>query len=139
MGLVTGTTIFGLLALFVLSSSNKEYNLYIVLFTTFIFSYFVIFILFYSVKLIGNCLEIFFVVNEVEQNPNKNNDLDQLYNSYRLMALEKVCLERMDTVALKEYHSLIKEQIESNSNEKESLNKRFEDHFKYVTFKEKSQ
>ena len=84
-------------------------------------------------------MEIFFVVNEVEQNPNKNNDLDQLYNSYRLMALEKVCLERMDTVALKEYHFLIKEQIESNSNEKESLNKRFEDHFKYVTFKEKSQ
>lgn len=134
LGIVIGIVIIGLFLLYLISSSSLDFEIKWVITIAFIFSYFVIFIIFYSVKLIGNCLEIFFIVNEPEPEPEselkQNSDVNQLYNSYKLMALEKVCLERMDIKAVKEYCTTIQELIDSSIPEdQEELRKRFEEHF----------
>ena len=130
LGIVIGVVIVGLFLLYLISSSSLDFDIRWVIAIALIFSYFVIFIIFYSVKLIGNCLEIFFIVNEAEPELKKNADVNQLYNSYKLMALEKVCLERMDLEAVKEYCSTIQELIDASiPEEQEELKKRFEEHF----------
>lgn len=129
LGIIIGIVIIGLFLLYLISSSSLDYEIKWVITVAFIFSYFVVFIIFYSVKLIGNCLEIFFIVNEAEPELKKNTDVNQLYNSYKLMALEKVCLERMDLEAVKEYCTTIQELIDSNPEDQEELKKRFEEHF----------
>lgn len=54
LGLVTGFTIICLFALYIMSVSNLPINISKVIAAGFVFSYLVIFIIFYAIKLIGN-------------------------------------------------------------------------------------
>ena len=66
LGLVTAVTIVGLFCCYILGISNAAFLLKHFIVLVFIFSYLVVFILFYAVKLIGNSLEIFFIVNSIQ-------------------------------------------------------------------------
>lgn len=54
--------------------------------------------------------------------------MKNIYNSYRLTALEYVCLKKMKEQDLKDYMKIIYEQIDENENDE--LKKMYESHFK---------
>ncbi len=130
LGMIIAIDILGLLCLYILSMSEKEYYLGLVLITSYIFSYMTIFVIFYSVKLVGNCLEIFFIINESGEEK-KTVSLKEVYNSYRVTALEKICLSNQDKKIIEEYMKTIFEQIEENEDSilKDRLKKMFFTHF----------
>lgn len=132
LGLVTAVTIIGLLATFLMSMSIYPIHIKSVFIITFVFSYLIIFILFYAVKLIGNSLEIFFIVNSAEEEKQKPYDnLKNEYNSYRITALEYVCLTKLGKDGLNKYQEILKKQIEDNDNleKKMTLEKIYNEHF----------
>lgn len=100
-----------------------------------IISYLTVFSLFYAVKLIGNCLELFFIVNNMEIIENKKNkktiNLKSNYNSYRISILEKTILANKED--LEKYSKEIKELIKTDKSildeERELYLKWHQDHF----------
>lgn len=80
-------------------------------------SYFITFSIFYAVKLIGNCLELFYIIsnmqiiNDIKESSKV--DIKQKYNNYRIMALEKVILTNK-LVSIEHYKNEIKEIIEAD-------------------------
>ena len=83
-----------------------------------IISYLTVFSLFYAVKLIGNCLELFFIVNNMEiiedSKSDSQIDFKSRYNNYRITALEKVILINK-IVKTEEYSNELKNLIESDA------------------------
>lgn len=77
-----------------------------------IYSYFTVFTVFYAVKLIGNCLELFMIINEM-QVLEENDDFryKMKYNDYRLMALEKLGLSTTSEETIEAYKKCIYELI----------------------------
>ena len=128
LGIVIAFTILGLLFAYIFSLSDLYYNIGVVLILAFIFAYLVIFILFYSVKLIGNCLEIFFIVNSDEE-IGESNSLKQIYNAYRLTALESVCLKHVGADGVNEYKRIVKEEVDLSTKHKEDLLDMYKEHF----------
>lgn len=76
-----------------------------------ILSYLIIFIIFYAVKLIGNCLELFYIVNNMQLVDDNNVDYKGKYNNYRIAALEKMQLSVTSIEKIKEYKREIAELI----------------------------
>lgn len=76
------------------------------------YSYFTIFSIFYAVKLISNCLELFIIINEM-QIVSEDNDskYKARYNDYRLMALEKLGLSTASMETIESYKKCIEELI----------------------------
>lgn len=132
VGILTALVIVGLIGLYILSMSNKIYCMTIVLVLTFVGSYLIIFILFYAVRLIGNSLDIFFIVNSSELvTTEQKKEPRMLYDSYRLTALETVCLKKVEPDDLEEYMKIIKELITATENipQKGTLEEMFKEHF----------
>lgn len=80
-------------------------------------SYFIVFSIFYAVKLIGNCLELFYIISNMQiANDMKeisNATIKQKYNSYRILALEEtVLINRF--VSIENYANQIKKMIEND-------------------------
>lgn len=130
LGIVNAIVIVILFWMYIMVSSDLPLILSIIFILGFITSYFIIFILFYAVKLIGNCLEIFFIVNstDVEEKGNEIN-LKDVYNSYRITALEYVCLSKLKKEDLETYKRIIGEQIHENNQFVEQLDKMLNEHF----------
>ncbi len=80
-------------------------------------SYLVVFSIFYAVKLIGNCLELFYIVSDmqiIEENKYDNKiALKSKYNSYRITALEKTIFTN-NVKNVVEYSKVINELIKSD-------------------------
>ncbi len=80
-------------------------------------SYSITFSIFYAVKLIGNCLELFYIisnmqiVNDIRENT--KTDIKQKYNSYRILALEKIILIN-NKINIEDYAGEIKKMIETD-------------------------
>lgn len=95
-------------------------------------SYFTLFILFYAVKLIGNCLELFYIVNEFELIDESKVDYKEKYNNYRITALEIMNFKGTSMEQVNAYKNEVKRLIledECVENEKEILLKMHEQHF----------
>ena len=88
-----------------------------------ILSYLIIFVFFYAVKLIGNGIELFYIVNGMQLVVEKNIDYKAKYNNYRITALEKIQLKNTSIEKIQEYKLTLKELIKSddNSNEEEEI------------------
>lgn len=100
-------------------------------------SYLVVFSIFYAVKLIGNCLELFFIVSDLQiVEDSKNNILfnpKYEYDRYRIISLEKIILNKKTQDHLKEYAYEIKNMIESDTipqQVKDAILLCHKDHFK---------
>ena len=85
-------------------------------------SYFVVFSIFYAVKLIGNCLELFYIISNIQiiHDQKKSTastatkvDIKQKYNNYRLIALEKAVLIH-NQISPERYANDIKHMIETD-------------------------
>lgn len=95
-------------------------------------SYMTIFVIFYSVKLIGNCLELFYIVNSFALLDDDKINYKERYNSYRILALEKIQLSESTIEKVEEYKETLKILIKENSAsdaEKEILLKMHREHF----------
>ncbi|MBU3214801.1 hypothetical protein LL033_08255 [Clostridium estertheticum] len=70
---------------------NISINFIFVAFLTFILSYLIIFSFFYSVALVGNCIQIFKIINLIDESYDNNLSPEEknLYNSFRITALEQ--------------------------------------------------
>lgn len=79
-------------------------------------TYFTVFIIFYAVKLIGNCLELFYILNNMQIIEDNPIDLKTKYNQYRILALEKLVLSGTSLDTIKEYKSTIINIILSDNN-----------------------
>lgn len=131
LGISISIDILGLFCLYIISMSKKGYSLRFVWIIGYIFSYLTIFIIFYAAKLVGNCLEIFFIINESGEKKSSIN-IREIYDSYRITALEKVYLSNEhNKQILEDYMKTISEQIEDNRNveQKEWLKDMFCRHF----------
>lgn len=73
--------------------------------------YIIVFIIFYAVKLIGNCLELFYIVNGMQIIESEADDLKNNYNSYRILALEKIGLSNTSIETVESYKNIIIELI----------------------------
>lgn len=98
-----------------------------------ILSYLIIFTFFYAVKLIGNCLELFYIVNNIQTFLDNNIvEYKVKYDSYRIIALEQMQLIATSVTKVQEYRELIKELIEKDSlspQERQILLKMHSEHF----------
>lgn len=79
-------------------------------------TYFTVFIIFYAVKLIGNCLELFYILNNMQIVEDDSNDIKTKYNQYRILALEKLVLRGTSLNTIKEYENSIIEIIMEETN-----------------------
>lgn len=126
LGFVTATSAVALLSLYIISYFTKSIN-YIILFSLSVISiYHIVFILYYSVALIGNCIEIFFIINNIgeEKETKFTNEQKIKYDSFRLLALERIVLMNGDINQVKEYRRIIEEAIQSqciDDREKEAM------------------
>lgn len=76
-----------------------------------ILSYLIIFIVFYAVKLIGNCLELFYIINEMQLIDDNTVNYKEKYNNYRITALEKSGLGATSIEKVMEYKDNLKNLI----------------------------
>lgn len=84
-----------LLSLFfyIISFLNMDINLIFLIITTLVLSYLIIFIFFYAVSLVGNCIQIFKIINMIDDRDNNNNlstEEKDLYNNFRIIAIERI-------------------------------------------------
>lgn len=97
-----------------------------------VMTYFTVFIIFYAVKLIGNCLELFYILNNMQIIEDTPIDLKTKYNTYRMIALEKIVLSRTSPDIIEEYKDTIIELINDDNlsaPEKELYIKMVQKHF----------
>ena len=93
-----------------------------------IFVYLIVFIIFYSVKLIGNCIELFYIINGISLIQEKNVDYKVKYNGYRLMALEKLILSDTSLEKVYEYRNILEDLV----NEDQTISKEKEIYFEMI-------
>lgn len=96
-----------------------------------ILSYLIIFIIFYSVKLIGNCIELFYIINSLLLIDETTIDYKTIYNNYRITALEKVQLSPTSFHQVQRYKETIKELIENDNISREEQQILLEFHKKH--------
>lgn len=97
-----------------------------------IVSYCTIFVIFYAVKLIGNCLELFYIVNNLELIGNKSIDFKSKYNSYRIAVLERELFRDSSIEKIQGYKDDIEELIKCDDipdEEKRLLFNMLNEHF----------
>ena len=80
-----------------------------------ILTYMTVFIIFYAVKLIGNCLELFYILNNMQIIDEVFVDHKDKYNKYRIIALEKIVLSKTNLDTIKEYEDLISDLIRNDN------------------------
>lgn len=98
-----------------------------------VLSYFIIFTIFYAVKLIGNCLELFYIINSIQAPKDNLIDYKAKYNNYRITALEKVELSITSISQVQNYKQTIKALIENDDiplEERQILLKMHKEHFR---------
>lgn len=98
-------------------------------------SYLIIFTIFYAVKLIGNCLELFYIINSLQLVDDIPIDYKAKYNNYRITALEKVQLSITSIGQVQSYKQTVKELIENDDislEERQILLTMHKEHFKNI-------
>lgn len=91
LGLVIGVTILLDFILYIISFLNVKVNIILLSIVAFISAYLVIFILFYSIALIGNCVQIFNMINiPIHEDSELRKEDRQLFDSFRVSALERI-------------------------------------------------
>lgn len=93
LSFITAIAIMASFFLYIISFFNSKINYGVLAIVTFIFSYLIIFIIFYSVALLGNCVQIFKIINTFDDVSNQNiisPEDKMLYDSFRITALERI-------------------------------------------------
>lgn len=136
LGLVIAIVILGLFGIYLLPLSGVCFKQSFLLILLFLFTYLFCFIIFYAVKLIGNSLEIFFIISgatiETERDESikrvSSDGVKNVFNSYRITALESVVLsDSLDR--FEKYKETMEKQVRSSDKNSDLLVTMFEDYF----------
>lgn len=95
LSFITAIAIMSSFFLYTISFFNSKINYKVLIITTFIFSYLIIFIIFYSVALLGNCVQIFKIISTFDETSIQSiisPEDKSLYDSFRIVALERIIL-----------------------------------------------
>lgn len=118
LGLVSAFIVLGSLLLHFIIALPVNSNIIVVVVVSAIYSYFTIYAVFYAVKLIGNCLELFIIINEMQIVAEDDNlKYKMKYNDYRIMALEKLGLSTTSSETVEIYRNTIYELINLDNTE----------------------
>lgn len=131
LGIVIAIVIISGLIVWIMGQLQMETCIIIDALIVFILGYMVAFSLFYSVKLIGNCLALFNIVNDIEIHEEESSELQDKYNRYRLIALESLYFVPNNEDLIK-YKNKIEKMIKEDAlsdNERAALLKMFNAHF----------
>ena len=112
--------------------STLERNQYVFTVVSFFMCYIDTYIVFYAIKLIGNCLEVFFIVNSITEeakNGTTQRIAKEIYDGYRITALESVCLKHLGQDGLIEYNRIVRDQVNDSTDYAEELKQMYESHF----------
>lgn len=135
IGLIDAFLIVAIFIIYFLSILHIKSIFFINIIVFSVLSYFIIFTIFYAVKLIGNCLELFLIINNMQVIDEASNNIinyKERYNYYRITALEKIQLSNTSIDDLKSYERIIKQLIESDNlteNDKMALLRMHKKHF----------
>jgi signal transduction histidine kinase len=132
LGLVIGSAIVINFILYIFSMSTLERNQYVFTVVSFFMCYIDTYIVFYAIKLIGNCLEVFFIVNSITEEAKKGTTqriAKEIYDGYRITALESVCLKHLGQDGLIEYNRIVRDQVNDSTDYAEELKQMYESHF----------
>ncbi|MBD5642755.1 hypothetical protein HYH96_02445 [Clostridium botulinum] len=132
LGIVVGSVIIISLVLYLCTYLNMPCNYKIITVIILPYSYLLVFTIIYSIALIGNCIEIFKLVNivddyEIDGEVSDMNEDRYLYTSFRITALEKVVFDDESSKSIEkiqEYYETMNRLIEEgckNEIQKESL------------------
>lgn len=123
LGFIIGITILIQIIMYVISFISIDIIKPIFYIIVFIITYLVVFILFYSIALIGNCVQIFNIINiPIKNNSLLTKDDRNLFDSFRISALEKLEFKFSDmsnNEKLNEYKKVINELIEDIDNKEQ--------------------
>lgn len=134
IGLITALEIFIIFITYTAANIPIE-SLYIInIVLSCIISYLFIFTIFYAVGLVGNCLSIFSIIADIEDEIEINNkSIKAEYDAYRIMALEYIILMSSDSQRYEMYDRKIGELIKKDTNttkeQKEKMLKIWNKHF----------
>lgn len=117
LGLVNATIVIIAFTCHFLKNIPTNSIFYIDLIILSITSYLIVFSIFYAVKLIGNCLELFYIISDMQITEDEKQDAKidykSRYNNYRITVLEKIILINK-IIRIEEYSNEIKKLIESD-------------------------
>lgn len=123
LGLVSAFIVLGSLLLHFVIALPVNSNIIAVIIVSGIYSYFTVYAVFYAVKLIGNCLELFIIINEMQIVAEDDNFKYKMkYNDYRIMALEKLGLSTTSSETVEIYRNTIYELINLDNTETNEKN-----------------
>lgn len=112
LGLITGIIIFLILGLYVFSQIKIRGSIVVSILATLIISYGIVYIIFYSIGLIGNCISIFEIISDVESRlDQEENNYKKMYDSYRIIALEFLILTGSNDDRVYTYEEKMRELI----------------------------
>lgn len=121
LGIIIGFSIVAHIICYMLSLCTLPCYRSVITIIIAVFSFLDVFIIFYSVKLVGNCLDIFFLVNKSDLQNDLEEDRERIQYTlylYRLRALETVCLKKLGSEAFEEFKQTIEKQIKEDPKNK---------------------
>lgn len=96
----------------IISNMNIGSICFVSITITVIISYLFVFTLFYSVGLIGNCVSVFSIVSDIDNNLCEEEENEKrIYDSYRIIALEHIILKSGNMEEYEQYKSKVDELI----------------------------
>lgn len=103
---------------YIISFCNSSINMYVFAIVTFICTYLSVFIIFYSIALVGNCVQIFSIINSpIVLETKLSKEEKEIFDSFRITTIEKIVF-LMDTLDPKSrinmYRSTMIQLIDNN-------------------------
>lgn len=132
LGMISASIIFLAFIFHYLERMPKQSNLVLNIIFMSVLTYLIVFSIFYAVKLIGNCLELFYIVNSMEIIDDDSIAIKTKYNNYRITALEKILFSNSNIETVEAYGNTIKELIETDEislEERQLYLEKYKQHF----------
>lgn len=125
LGLLTGILIVGLFGEYFISQISVSSNKIVIEIIVAVTTYLIIYVVFYAIGLTGNCISIFEIITDIEgQIDKEDKNYKQIYDSYRIIALEHLILKSDSSKKICDYEKKIEELILRDSRTSEEQKKK---------------
>lgn len=115
LGLLIGFLILVVFCEYFIAQIGIEPNIIVAMFCVITTTYLFVYIIFYSIGLTGNCISMFSIITDVENQIEKEENVyKEVYDSYRIIALEHLILKNSEKKLLDDYENKIEQLIEKD-------------------------
>lgn len=116
LSLLIGTLILIVFCEYFVAKIQIPVSIIVTVFCIIMTIYLFIYIVFYAIGLTGNCISVFGIVTDVENQVENQEDISKkIYDSYRIIALESFILKSSDQSTISDYEEKIDELIQKDS------------------------